>query len=303
MAVSAVLAVEPGEVRIRTGPYLPVPAPTLSVQTTLVESGVTIRNRRGASVGGFTRNDFEILDNGKAQDITAFSELKATHAAEEAFALGLAPAATTAPREATPPALPRTIALYFDDSHASQFAIAQAKRAAARFFESGLGPVDRVGIFTDSGKVAQDFTNDRRALEDALAKVQTHRQPGPRTIGVCPDVTPYESYAVSHHIDVNAEQQLIDRAIACNCHAPDDKECPALQPGLVENLTASAWNQFKQNSVTSLEALAKVVRHCRPRPEPESWRSSRRVSSPAISIGKPAPSSMPRCAHTSPSVP
>jgi VWFA-related protein len=103
---------------MRSGPYA-FPQTTISVQANLVESGVTVRDGDGVPMGGFGINDFEIFDNGKPQEITFFSvqgNSRAT-AAQAAQAAGT-PAGPSAPAVQAPSA-PRSLALFFDDTHAS----------------------------------------------------------------------------------------------------------------------------------------------------------------------------------------
>src|ERR1035438_5686044 len=110
------------EVRIRVGPYA-FPGTTISVQANLVETGVTVRDRRGNPVGGFTASDFEVFDNGKPQEITFFSEQNAaktlTSGQQEGQGKSLGHAEAPAPP--LPPTAPRSLALFFDDTHASSF--------------------------------------------------------------------------------------------------------------------------------------------------------------------------------------
>ena len=243
LMTSSARAAQPGEVRIQSGPYTPGPSVTVSVRATLVEVGVTVRDRRGDTAGGFHPNDFGLLDNGKRQTITVFSEQRTAAAS----------------RTAEAPA-PRTIALYFDDTHTSTYALAQAKTAAAKLIGQLLRGADRAGLFTDSGEVTQDFTGDRTVLLEALARVRLHPRRGGQSLSVCPPVTPYEAYAVSHHLDEEARTRLVREAIPCNCPA-GDAECVEMQPAVVQRLTETLWDQYRGYSAASLEVLSVVVRH------------------------------------------
>src|ERR1700722_9399937 len=71
-AISAQAQTPNPEVRIRSGSYA-FPQAAIFVQANLVESGVTVRDRSGVPVGGFTVNDFELFDNGKPQEVTFFA--------------------------------------------------------------------------------------------------------------------------------------------------------------------------------------------------------------------------------------
>src|SRR5580700_9545984 len=101
--ISSAYSADPGEVRIRSGPYAP-PAPTISAQSNLVEVGVTVHDRQGHAVGGFKAADFTLSDNGGARPITFFSELRAPKVARGT------PSPTFATAE---PPRARSIALFF----------------------------------------------------------------------------------------------------------------------------------------------------------------------------------------------
>jgi hypothetical protein len=64
-ALVAAPSVDPQEVRLAAFPYFPKPAITLKAEARLVDIGVVVRDSQGHSVGGLTKSDFEIRDEGK----------------------------------------------------------------------------------------------------------------------------------------------------------------------------------------------------------------------------------------------
>jgi hypothetical protein len=116
----ALAAQAPQEVRIRSAPYAP-PGALISVQSNLVEVTATVRDARGRLVAGLTRDDFELLDNGRPREIAVFAEQRAGRVVAPS-ARGAAAAPT-----ADAPA-PRSIALFFDDLHIAAFGLSKAKR-------------------------------------------------------------------------------------------------------------------------------------------------------------------------------
>jgi hypothetical protein len=86
------------EVRIRSAIYSPPPL-TLAAQANLVELAVTVREPKDQAVAGLRQEDFELFDRGERQVISVFD-------------------AHTSAQSAAPDTLaPRTIALFFDDTH------------------------------------------------------------------------------------------------------------------------------------------------------------------------------------------
>jgi len=238
--------VEPDEVRTHSAPYSPF---RMSVQSNLVEVGVTVRDRRGEAVGDLLAADFEVQDRHKPQTITFFSMQKA---AEPGSSRGLAA---------------RSIALFFDDTHAGTYDLQKAKAAARELIDGGLQPNDRVGIFTASGGPTVDLTGDRTALLKAVDSVRAHRIPGAASLGVCPDFTPYAAFAVSHGTDEQLRQRLITQAIACNCQGADD-ECPMRQPAIVDAQAHQFWDVFKYQSSMYLSVIHLVVQRLATAPGP-----------------------------------
>jgi len=81
----------------------------------------------------------------------------------------------------------RFIALTFDDAHLLTSDVAPV-RAAANGFNDSLGPRDRVGVFTTSGVVTQDFTSNKELLKQALLKLMSRADTGGHA-GDCPNVS------------------------------------------------------------------------------------------------------------------
>jgi len=247
------IAVQPGEVRIRYGLYAPQPPP-ISAEANLVEVAVTVLDAHGRPAGGFSRDDFRILDNGHLQPVTFFSELKAA-----------APSPQDSPGAAFESSAPsrqpaaRFIALFVDDTHINQFGLGKARAAATRFIQDRMLPQDRVALFTGSGAVTVDFTADRQALLAGLRRLIMHPQRGDRGLTVCPVLSTYDAYVITRHLDEALRQTRIAEAIACNCISPDPK-CVNEQPAYVQTLAETTWAMLHYESTDTLDALSAIVR-------------------------------------------
>jgi VWFA-related protein len=241
LTAATAFPVEPGEVRIRSGPYRPAPVGTIAVETRLVETGVAVRDRRGEPVGGFHESDFEVLDNGKPQRIVVFAE----HRAE-----GQPAQAST----------PRSLALYFDDTHAINYDLIAARKAAEALVSGGMQAGDRVGVFTDSGEVTQDFTADRELLLGALTRLRVRPRPMSQAWGACPAISPYMAWTASRGIDQEMVALLRAQLIACNC-PEGDPDCIRAQQMAVSSTSGAAWDHFREQVRVSLKVQELVVRH------------------------------------------
>ena len=149
-------------------PYVPEVAGTsaIRVQSDLVEVPTTVRDGHGNPVGDLKKEDFLLFDNGKLQTISTFSVLT-----------GTADSMPGNVSDAAPLAQPRYVALFFDDVNTSFSNLNFARDGAIKFIRKGLDPGERVGVFTASGALSLDFTDDAQKLLDTLAKLRLFQRP------------------------------------------------------------------------------------------------------------------------------
>ena len=137
------------EVSLHAAPYFPLSAAGLiRTQVELVEVPVVVRDGKGNPIPDLKREDFEVFDAGKKQEITAFSV--------EAFRRAVAAKAGGPSGAPGPPAAPiqpetprRFIALVLDDLNTDFGSLRRGKTAAEKFVSEGLSPGDLLGVFTD----------------------------------------------------------------------------------------------------------------------------------------------------------
>jgi VWFA-related protein len=163
-------------------------AATFSSHVNLVMVPVVIRDKSGKAMGTLTKQDFQLFDRGKPQEITRFSVEKT---GEKPKDIKPEPQPDQVPGEpANPIVLPDNfIAYLFDDIHIAFGDLVRIRDAARRHMDS-LGPLDRAGIYTTSGQVVQEFTDDREKLHQALARLMP-RPIARSPIQECPDISYY----------------------------------------------------------------------------------------------------------------
>ena len=202
------------------------PAPTveqqsphfrLRVESNLVLVRVVVRDSQGTPIGSLKKEDFELFDKGKRQEITQFEMVTASQES-------LVPAAKR-PAQPSPPAAssskqPSFLALYFDDLNPSDADLSEARDAAERYLGAGLPANEQVAIFTSNGPLT-DFTADPKQILAALAKLRA----SPRSLSRghdCPELTDFQAQQITQFQDdymIDAWKAAIDE-VKTRCQLP-----------------------------------------------------------------------------------
>ena len=208
-----------------TGQQTPASAPELAstdspavfrVRTNAVLVRVVVRDQKGNAVDSLKKEDFQLFDNKKLQTITSFNVVHPGARAIPAAAEGAtAESEVPASAAAQPAAVPeRFVALVLDDVN-FEMPDAVAVRKAATHILDQLLPSDRVAIFSTSGKVNQDFTSDKTALQDALAKVVAQPVQG-RPSNNCPYISYYQADEILNQGDLVARHLAVNDVQVCD---------------------------------------------------------------------------------------
>lgn len=189
---------------------------TFKVRVNNVLVRVVVRDLHGKVVSNLKKEDFQLYDGRKLQTINSFAtETPSTHAVP----LTTSPAPVSSSSEADPAAvkaaaLPqRFVSMVFDDVHMVMEDAVFVRDSATRFF-SALAPSDRVAMYTTSGQLTQDFTDDHSLLAKALLGIV----PRPLTMHTssdCPDMTYYEADLIANKNDLQALAVASDETLQC----------------------------------------------------------------------------------------
>jgi VWFA-related protein len=187
-------------------------APTFKVRVNLVLVRVVVRDGKGNVVPDLKKEDFQLYDNRKLQTITTFAvETPGSHVVAATSADDTPPDAVSAKAiEALPQ---RFVAVLFDDQHMGLSDMMFVKNAANKFFNS-LAASDRAGIYSTSGQLTQEFTDDHELLRKAVATLL----PRSPTQGIhdCPDMSYYEADLIQNQHDTQAVQIATQDALQCS---------------------------------------------------------------------------------------
>jgi VWFA-related protein len=155
--------------------------PTIKLQTELVEVRAVVTDRQGQVVSGLKKEDFELLENGKPQEVSFFSIARVAGDENRPSTPGTPAAdntdASRTSRERLSEAPVRTVVLFVDNLHLSASSLLQVKQALRRFIDEQLTEQDMVALVSSSGTLGlvEQFTRNRQILRYAIERLN----PGP----------------------------------------------------------------------------------------------------------------------------
>ena len=218
-----------GEVSTRDAP------PTFSTRVDLVMVPVVVRDKQGRAVGTLQKEDFILADKGKPQIITRYALEKTGDR------LSIKPIVTEGATEdptATPIAVANRFTAYiFDDLHIDFGDMVRARDAAGHRMDA-MDATERAAIFTTTGRVTLDFTDDRESIHRTLAKLMPRAN---LTATQCPPLTYYM-----------AEQIQIGDPTALSAAVDDTMACARLDPSMRDVAT-----QMAQQAASAAVALGR----------------------------------------------
>ena len=149
----------------------------VKISTTLIQVDATVTDRRGRIIRNLKPEDFEVFENGKKQEITAFSFISAkgvrtTKPLEKTKKEPLVD--PPIPTKLKPEQIRRTIALVVDDLSLSFESVHFVRRALRKFVNEQVQEGDLVAIIRTGGGIGalQQFTFDKRQLSAAIEKLR-----------------------------------------------------------------------------------------------------------------------------------
>ena len=232
---------------------------TFKVRVNNVLVRVVVRDSHGKVVSNLKKEDFQLYDGKKLQTITAFAtETPTTHA----IPLSTSPVAGSSSAEADPLAvkaatLPqRFVSMVFDDVHMSMQDAVFVRDSATRFF-GALAPSDRVAMYTTSGQLTQDFTDDRSLLAKALLGIVA-RPLTQHNSSDCPDMTYYEADLIANKNDLQALAVATDETLQCAFNG--DARMQAAAQSLAQAAAQRAVSEGDNETQYAYRHLEEIVR-------------------------------------------
>jgi len=233
---------------------------TFSSKVNLVMVPVVVRDRSGHAVGTLKKEDFQLFDRGKVQVISRFQIEKEADRIKPVLVSSEdveppKPEGSEPPPGARSAVIPsRFIAYVFDDLHLEVGDMLQVRNAARQHLAENLRPDERVAIYTTSGKVMLDFTDDLGKIGEAMQRISPKIN---TTQHDCPPVSFYQADQIQNYNDASALQVATSDALTCASMNPQTDMQSA------QNMARAAASQAlaigEQDSRTSLMVLKDIA--------------------------------------------
>ena len=155
------------------------------ITSNLVQIDAVVTDKKGRQVTDLKAEEFEILADGKPQQITNFSYVQNVADPEAAttpaqLAGDKSGVVAPPPARLRPEQVRRTVAFVFNDLEMSWESVYYARKAIKKFVDEQMQPGDFVAILPASGGsgALQQFTNDKRLLNAAVKNLRWQPQFG-----------------------------------------------------------------------------------------------------------------------------
>ncbi|HXH49774.1 MAG TPA: VWA domain-containing protein [Terriglobia bacterium] len=258
------------------------PSPTARLQPVIrrtapppVQLCVVVRNVRGETVDNLRQSDFRLWDNNRLQRISD-------------FAGNVIPEPV---QNLKTPGTVRYTALYFDDLHYDFTDTIRVTDSAYLYFKSTLEPGNKVGVFTSSGEVTLNFTDDKAKLHQTLLAIKPHI-PSASQATTCPQLSDFQALMLLYGGDPLPLRIALDDMNACStASGQEDPPTSSLPVATLRRMTESINLRAKQviaeseaQSRKTLDGLDRLITQVSALPDPRSII----VASPGFLAGSQA---------------
>lgn len=225
--------------------------PLISVGTQLLQLDTVVVDRQGKPVDNLKKEDFELLEDGKPQEIAFFSLVRNGVAAGKAPLTPADPGSRPAEKEIDEVFEPRYYAVVVDDLHISIPNMTYLKKALSELVEKRIVEGDNLLIVTTSGTLGflQQMTDDKRVMRAAVQKLSPRNRQPTAAPGQA-RITPYQALLILRN-DPDAISLAVQRYI---------RENPGTTPDLARSQVNSIARQIAQETEYLTQATIETMR-------------------------------------------
>ena len=173
--------------------------------TELVQTAVTVLDKKGNFVDGLQRDQFQLMVDGKPRDVAFFERITTGSTRERELAargVGVNVDSKAPPPAATIPG--RTIIFFIDDLHLEPDSLNRTRSMLQHFLDHEMSSKDNVAIVSASGQIGflEQFTNNRAVLDAALGRlVPRQYDANGYGVGSSTKMTEYMAYTIDTRKD------------------------------------------------------------------------------------------------------
>jgi len=232
--------------------------PTFHTRVNLVMVPVVVRDKYEKIVGTLKQEDFRLSDKGKPQEIIKFSTETPTHPPVYRTSATDEMAAESEGGRAAAVLPERFVAYMFDDVNTSFGDLGRTRDAALRHVGT-LGPKERAAVYTISGVISQEFTDDRDALESTIKRIFPHPVTG-TGVPECPDISYYQADLIQNKNDSMALNAGVIEYMQCSGMDPTDQSQVKQAQGMVQGFAMRRLSEGEQQTRVALYSLTALIR-------------------------------------------
>ncbi len=183
------------------------------VNTALVQTDVTVVDKRGRFVEGLNSDQFELRIDAQVQPIASFERVAAGSAKEaQQLSRDANGKPQSAPGERTDRGQTRGRVIFFfvDDVHLASDSMARARGGLLRFVNKQMAAGDRVAILSTSGQIGflQQLTDNKAVLREAIDRL--HLKRGNESTSMKVPISEVDANLVANHRDTKLFSYLVD---------------------------------------------------------------------------------------------
>ena len=231
----------------------------IRISTDLVQTGVSVFDKKGKFVEGLKKEDFELRVDGKPVELSFFERIAAGSVREEAQVTRTrtdASAKVEPTKETVVAPLSdrgRVIIFFVDDIHIDPNGLARAKANITKFIDREMGPNDLVAISSSSGQIGflQQYTDNKDVLRMAVARLN-YRNFGTRDIEA-PIMTDGQAVLITQGDKLVTEYFVGETMKAMSVNRAKAEEMVRMRSRLLAEQSAI----LGKNTLTTLETLAR----------------------------------------------
>jgi len=184
------------------------------VRSELVQTDVTVLDKRGHFVDGLAPEQFELRVDGRAVPVSFFERVVAGSASEatQIAAAVRARGAEAQSKRTLPQASGRGRVIFFfvDDVHLAPDSLARTRKSLSRFVDEQMGEGDLVAVISTSGQVGflQQLTDNKSVLHAAIERLVSKRDTETSSNKV--PISEVDADRIQHHRDRELFSYLVE---------------------------------------------------------------------------------------------